>query len=130
MVGKKGDVWDHFEEKNGGWQCAYCKTHYKHENATKMRKHLVANCLHCPDNIKSKLNRKSSVDKSLSEYVSGSLDLTSGGAVPKTASVPSTPESSVATTPRTSRSSTPNFPNLMSFADRMTDKENVSVDCY
>lgn len=125
---KNDDVWNHFNENKGGVNCNFCQKNYKVPNVTKMKNHLIS-CLHCPDNIKSKM-KGLSVDEKLAEKVSDALVLagiTTESASPNSSRA-STPQSSRASTPQplsqtSSRPSTPNFPR---FVDRMTDKENVS----
>lgn len=117
-MGRKKDdeVREHFEEDKNGFKCVFCKKHYKNENVTKMRAHLIS-CLHCPDNVKHALAKHTStVDGNLAENVFDSLDL----AAIETASLSA---SSRASTPQSSRASTP---SLARYLDRMTDKDNVS----
>lgn len=123
---KDDDVWNHFKKEKGGVDCNFCKQHYKSENVTKMRKHLIS-CFHCPENIKLRLKQMPSLDENLAEKVSDSLDL--AGVTTESAST--TPQSSRASTPHSSRASTPissrpTTPNVQRFFDRMTEKENVS----
>lgn len=122
-MGRKKDdkVREHFvEDPKGGFKCVFCKKHYKNENVTKMRNHLVS-CLQCPDKVKHALAKHTStVDENLTDNVFESLDL----AAIESASLST---SSRASTPQSSRTTTP---NLARFFDRMTDKDNVSFVFY
>lgn len=122
---KDDDVWNHFKKSKGGVDCNFCQQHYKSENVTKMRRHLIS-CFHCPDNIKSRLKQMPSMDDNLAEKVTDSLDL----AAVTMESESTTSQSSRASTPHSSRASTPQLsrpttPNLQRFFDRITEKENV-----
>lgn len=120
----------HFTSKAGGFECNYCKQIYKSENVTKMRKHLTS-CFHCPENIKLKLDKNSTMEGNLSEKLSEALELASNTTQSSLASASSTPQSSRPSTPNTSRASTPNFPRAMTpFLDRMSDKENVGFALF
>lgn len=118
---KKENVRQYFSKNKNGIECNFCKLNYKAENVTKMGKHLIS-CMHCPQNIKSKLDGKQISGMETFEKQNDTIDSNLSDTTFSTASS-STARSS---TPMSSRPSSPFFSRVSSFLDRMTEKENVN----
>lgn len=142
-MGRKKNViiWRHFNKKNNGATCSFCKIHYKVANVNKMEKHLLS-CFHCPDYVKrslkpsngktmttTALNQDEQMELSNHSVATSSTDSTSNISNETVASQPalSTPSSSTLSSSTPSSSKTFNPKKVSSFFDRISDEENVSV---
>jgi hypothetical protein len=129
---KNVDVWRHFTTNDEGTECNFCKKMYKSKNVNKLESHLLS-CLHCPDVVKLRINRKQSqilpqTSTQVSTQLSNITENLNDNESSTSSIAMSSPQSSRASTPQSSRASTPTLMSLKPlsmFFDRMSDQDNV-----
>lgn len=128
-MGRKKNViiWRHFNKKNNGATCSFCKIHYKVANVNKMEKHLLS-CFHCPDYVKRSLkpsNGKTMTTTALNQ--DEQMELRNHSVATSSTESTSNISNETISSSTPSSSKTFNPKKVSSFFDRMSDEENVSV---